>query len=283
MIPIHTSSNQLGGGYYLSGQGQGVNQDSPWPAMFQSQSFPGPWHQMPQLSASPVTVSHTGAPSPTYANHVGDGSTTSTSPVDDSHPNVASNAGGTTLITTSHINITSLTSVHHVGDESSTSAYHVESMSPAIVNTIGGIENPRHLICKPKFLCRTCEVYHLTRLCPTIVKIPEAWGSPKGPLVFEASVVSPHRISPFIDTMVMLPHSSPYLTLVVEGEFPLSPLPCILFNLELNKLSYQSHLWSILLSLQRVMCPSIISSTFLIPHLMKERDFFSPQVLSPKS
>jgi hypothetical protein len=143
MMPIHTSSNQLGGGYYLSGQGQGVNQDPSWPAMFQSQSFPGPWYQMPQLTASPVTVSHTGAPSPTSASHVGDGSTTSTSHVDNLHPTTANHAGGTTLIATSHINVTSPTSVHHVGDDSLTSTSHIDSMSPAIVNDTGGIEKPQ--------------------------------------------------------------------------------------------------------------------------------------------
>jgi hypothetical protein len=40
MMPIQTSLNQLNGGYYLFGQGQGVNQDPSWPAMFQSQYFP---------------------------------------------------------------------------------------------------------------------------------------------------------------------------------------------------------------------------------------------------
>jgi hypothetical protein len=62
MMPVQTSLNQLNEGYYLSGQGQGVNQDPSWPTMFQSQYFPRPWHQMPQITSSPIIVIHTGAP-----------------------------------------------------------------------------------------------------------------------------------------------------------------------------------------------------------------------------
>jgi hypothetical protein len=186
--------------------------------MFQSQSFPGPWHQIPQINASPVTVSHTGAPSPTSVSHVGDGSTNYTIHVDNPHSAAASHVGGTTLITTSHINVTSPTSIHHVGDESPTSACHVESMSSAVVSDAGGIENSRHLRRKPKFLCRTCKGYHFTCLCLSTTEIPEEWGSPKGPSDYEASVVSPHLVSPFIDTVVILSQSSPDLTPVVEGD-----------------------------------------------------------------
>jgi hypothetical protein len=56
MMPVQTSLDQLGGGYYLSGQGQGVNQDPSWPAMFQIQSFPRPWYQM--LRNPPLVYSH---------------------------------------------------------------------------------------------------------------------------------------------------------------------------------------------------------------------------------
>jgi hypothetical protein len=152
--------DQLGGGYYLSRQGQGVNQDPSWPAMSQNQSFSGPWSQMPQLTTatSPVTASHTGIPSPTSASHVGDWSTTSACHVEDQQPTTASHAGGITLVAMSHPDITS-----------PASASHAESMSPTIVNDVGGIhtiEKPRRVRCKPKFLCRICEGDHLTRLCP---------------------------------------------------------------------------------------------------------------------
>lgn len=84
MMPVQTSLDQLGIGYYLSGQGKGVNQNPSWPAMFQSQSLSGPWYQIPQpTTTSPVTTSHIGATSPTYANHVGDWSMTSVSHVQD--------------------------------------------------------------------------------------------------------------------------------------------------------------------------------------------------------
>jgi hypothetical protein len=64
MMHVQTSMDQLGGGYYLSRQGHGVNQDPSWPAMFQNQSFPGPWSQMTQLitTTSPVISIHTVAP-----------------------------------------------------------------------------------------------------------------------------------------------------------------------------------------------------------------------------
>jgi hypothetical protein len=61
--------------------------------MFQSQYFPRPWHQMPQINASPVTISHTGAPSPTFVSHVGDELTTSTSHVDKLHLAATGHAG----------------------------------------------------------------------------------------------------------------------------------------------------------------------------------------------
>jgi hypothetical protein len=43
--------------------------------MFQNQYFPEPWNQMPQSTTSLVPVIHIGAPSPTSAIHVRDGST----------------------------------------------------------------------------------------------------------------------------------------------------------------------------------------------------------------
>jgi hypothetical protein len=192
--------------------------------MFQGQYFPRPWYQMPQPTASLVTISYTRAPSPTSASHVGDGSKTSTSHIDIPHPTSSIHVGGITLDTTSHINITSPTSVHHVGDDSLTSASHIESMSPVVANDIGGIVKHRCLRHKPNFLCKTCEESHLTRLCPVTIGIPEAWGTPKGTSDSEAFVVSPHSVSPFINMVVILLQSSPDLTPVVRVMCPLSLL-----------------------------------------------------------
>jgi hypothetical protein len=185
--------------------------------MFQSQSFPGSWYQMPQPTSNIVTTSHNGVPSPTSSSHVEYGSTTSTIHVNEPHPVATSHAGGITLVATSHINVTSPNSVRHVGDDSLASSSHVESMSPTIVNDGGGIKNHICLRRKPKFLCRNCKGNHLTRLCPVTVGIPEAWDSPKGPLDSEASVVSPHLFSPLIDTKTLSMQSSPDHTPVVEG------------------------------------------------------------------
>jgi hypothetical protein len=223
MMLIHTSMNQLNGGYYLFGQGHRVNQDPSWPAMFQSQYFLGNWHQMPHLAAIPVTIIHTRDPSPTSVSYVGDESTTPASFVDNSCLVIASHAGSTTLITMSPINATSPTSVRHVGDDSHASSYHVESMSLSIVNNVLDIENPRCLRRKPKFLCRTCEGNYLTHLCTVTIGIQEALGSPKGPLDSEASVFSPHTAPPLINMVVTLLQSPLELTPVFEGDA--SPIP----------------------------------------------------------
>jgi hypothetical protein len=178
---------------------------------------------MPQYTVSPVTVSHTGSPSPTSASHVEDGSTTPKSHVDNLHPASANHVGGTIIFSMDHINATSLTHVHHVGDGALTSTSHVESTSLVVVNDIGGIEKPRRIRRKPKFLCRTCEGDHITHLCPATAKIPEAWGSPNGPTNSEACVVSPHLVPPLIDTVVTSLQSSPDLIPIVEGD--VSPIP----------------------------------------------------------
>jgi hypothetical protein len=203
MMHVQTSMDQLGKGYYLYGQGQGVNQDPSWPAISHNQSFPEPWSQIPQLTTatSPVIASHTGVPSPTAASHVGDWLTTSASHVEDQQPIVASHVGGITLVAMSHPDITSLAS-----------SSHAQIMSPTIVNDVGGmhmIEKPRHIRRKPKFLCRICEGDHLTRLCPTTAGIPKAWSSPRGPLGSESSLVSQHFVSPLIDMTIMSMQSSP--------------------------------------------------------------------------
>jgi hypothetical protein len=191
--------------------------------MFQNQYFPGQWLQMPQLTttSSPITASQTAAPSPTIAIHVRYWSKTSASHVEDPQIIATIHVGGITPVTTSHIDVTSPSFVHHMGDDSPAFSSHTESMSPAIVNDVGGthmIEKLRHLRHKPKFLCRNCKGNHLTRLCPATVGIPEAWFSPEDPSGSEAYVVSPHLVSPLIDTTVMLMQSYPEHTSVGEGD-----------------------------------------------------------------
>jgi hypothetical protein len=112
----------------------------------------------------------------------------------------------------SHIDITSPTYVHHLGYEPLPSSSHAKRMSLSIVNevrVIHMIDNPRHVRRKPRFLCRTCEGYHLTHLCPATSGITEAWFSPGGPSGSEEFVVSPHFVSPFIDTKFIMMQSSP--------------------------------------------------------------------------
>jgi hypothetical protein len=230
MMPIQTYLDQLGGGYYLSRQGQGVNHDPSWPAMFQSQSFPGPWYQMPQLTASSVTASHTGAPSPTSASHVGDGSTTSISHVETHTQSIASHVGGITLVSTSHINVTSPTSVHHVGDDSLASASHVESMSPAIGNDVGASRSLDVSDVSLNSFAGLAKDITLLVYVQLLTGIPEAWFSPEGPLGSEVSVVSPHPVSPLIDMTVMPLQSSPDHTPIVEGD--VSPIPVIMHPLQ---------------------------------------------------
>jgi hypothetical protein len=70
------------------------------------------------------------------------------------------------------------------------------------------IEKPRHIRRKPRFLCKICEGIHLTHLCPVTTRIPEAWGSPKGPSGSEASMVSQHFVPSLVDTTVMSMQSS---------------------------------------------------------------------------
>jgi hypothetical protein len=186
---------------------------------------------MPQpTTTSLVNASNNGAPSLTCVSHVGDGSTTSASHVEEPQPASASHAARITLVATSHIDVTSPTFVHHVGDDSLASASHIERIPPAIVNDVGVIEKPRCLRRKPKFFCRTCKGNHLTRLCPATAGIPEAWGSPKSPSDFEAFVVSPHPISPLIDTEVMSMPSSLDLTSVVKDD--VSPIPIIMHPIQ---------------------------------------------------
>jgi hypothetical protein len=172
MIPLQTFMD-LGRGYYPARQGQGVDQDPSWPVISQNQSFLGPWSQMPQ----PIVIAS---------------------------PTVASHAGGTTVVSMSHTDITSSTPishvressptfVHHVGDEPPTSVDHAERMSLAIVSDAKGIpmiEKPRHIGCKPKFLCRLYKGGHLTRSCPTTVVVEELQSLFDNPSGSESSLVS---------------------------------------------------------------------------------------------
>jgi hypothetical protein len=165
---------------------------------------------------------------------------TSASHVEDPQPTAAIHAEGITPVAMIHIDITYPYFVHKMGDDSPTSSSHTESMSPTIVNDIGCIhmiEKPRHLICNPKFLCRTYEVNHLTQLCPTTARILEAWFSLEGPSGSEVSIVSPHPVSPLIDMIVMSMQSYPDHTLVSRVMSLLSLLSQFMFNLELKKWS----------------------------------------------
>jgi hypothetical protein len=169
-------------------------------------------------AAIPVTTCHIGITSPTSASHVGDWSTTSMSHVEYLQPTTASHVGGTSPVTACHTGIISPTFASHVGDWSKTYASHVEdlepasashtgSMSPDTASHAGGIhmiENRRCLRGKPRFLCRTCEGSHLTRLCPVTTGIPEAWSSLKGPLGSEPSMVSKHSV-PYLVYKIVTP------------------------------------------------------------------------------
>jgi hypothetical protein len=157
-MPIQTSSNHFGMNQHLFELGKEVYQDPTWLAIFQNQYFPGPWNKMPPSIASPVIVSHTGAPSPTSTSHVGDGSTSSTNYVNILPLTSTNYVGGTVLFPPNHSLVTSLASIHHTRDD---------SLSPSSY-----IQKPRCLIRKPKLFCRTCEGGHLTRLCPIISEIP---------------------------------------------------------------------------------------------------------------
>jgi hypothetical protein len=197
-MPIQTSSNHFGVNQHFFGLRQGVHQDPSWLAIFQNQSFPGPWNQMPQSITIPITISHTSAPSPTSSSHVGDGSTFSTNYVNSFPLTSTSYVGGNILFTPNNSRVTSPASIHHTGNDS--------------LSFTSYIEKPRHLRRKPKFLCRTCEGSHLTCLCPVTTRIPEAWGSPKRLSDSEASMVSPHTTSPLIVSMVPSTQFSPDLT-----------------------------------------------------------------------
>jgi hypothetical protein len=160
---------------------------------------------MPQITTTtnPVTVGHTGIISPTFIIHVVDWSMTFSSHVEDQQPSTASHAGGTSIVTSSHIAHTSPTSTIHVGDSSPTSVSHVGDLSPATASHVGGIhtiEKPRCVIHKARFLCRSCEGSHLTCLCPTTTRIPEACFSLEGPSSSDSPMVSPHSVPSLVHT-----------------------------------------------------------------------------------
>jgi hypothetical protein len=188
MMPVQTSSDHLGINHHVSGTGQGIYQDPFWLAMFQNQSFPGPWTQIPQSITIPTIVSHTSAPSPTPTSHVGDESTPSTNQANNPLPTSTNYVGGTILFTPDHSRVTSPTPIHHTGDNS------LSLTSP--------IEKPKRLRRKPKFICKTCEGSHLTHLCLVTAEILEAWGSPKIPSDSETPMIPHHTTSPLVIPMV---------------------------------------------------------------------------------
>jgi hypothetical protein len=255
MMPLQPFMNQFGGGYYPARQGHGVYQNPSWPAISQNQSFPEPWSQMSQPTAtSPVTTIHIGIISPTSINHVGDWSTTSTIHIEYQQPSVASHVKGTNLVILSHTAHTSPTYASHVGDSSSTYDIHVEGSSPTYARHVGNssptstsnvgyfllasashagsmspataihargihmIEKPRRIRCKHMFLCRLFKGDHLTRMCPTTYVVQEAWSFPRGPLVYESSLVSQHYSPSLVDTAIMSMQSSAYTPLPFGGD-----------------------------------------------------------------
>jgi hypothetical protein len=126
MMPVQTSSDHFGMNQHLTGLGQGVHQDPAWLAIFQNQSFPGLWTQMPPSIANLVTISYIGAPSPTSVNHVGDESTSSTNYVDNLPPTSTNYVRGTVLFSPNHNYVASPASIHHTGDDSLFSASYIE-------------------------------------------------------------------------------------------------------------------------------------------------------------
>jgi hypothetical protein len=195
-MPLHPFMNQYGGGYYPYGHGHGVYHNPSWLAISQNQSFLEPWSQMPQpiVATSPVTACHTGIISPTFASHVRDWSSTSTSDVESSSP----------------------TSRSHVGDLLLTSASHARIMSPATASHVGGIhtiEKHRRVICNPKLLCRICEGDHLTCLCSADVVIQEVWSLLRDPSGSDSSLASQPCL---VNTTVMPMHSSDDTPLPLE-------------------------------------------------------------------
>jgi hypothetical protein len=73
---------------------------------------------MPPYITSPVTVSHTSAPSPSSASHVEDGLTSSTNYVDSLPPTSTNYVGGTILFSLNHSHVMFPASIHHIGDDS---------------------------------------------------------------------------------------------------------------------------------------------------------------------
>jgi hypothetical protein len=155
-------------------------------------------------------------------------------------------------------------------------------MSPTIVNNVGGIEKPRHLRRKPKFLCKTCEGDHLIHLCLAIVGIPEAWGSPKGPSYSEASMVSPHLVSPLIEIALMLLQYSLNHTPIFEGD--VSPIPVVMHPI-------QPRIEEVVVSVQSLVNPTpLVEGDASFNHVLnipdptpseRERVLLSPIYLPP--
>jgi hypothetical protein len=80
------------------------------------------------------------------------------------------------------------------------------------------IDKPRRIRRKTNFLCRFCKGYHLTRLCPTIAMVQEAWSFPRGPSGSESYLVSKHSNPSFFDIEVVLMQSLASTTLIFVGD-----------------------------------------------------------------
>ena len=79
---------------------------------FRTSYFNDPW-TLPSSTTSSEGQPDTGIISPNFVSHVGDGSTTSASYVEDQQPSTTIHARDTTLVAMSHTDITSLASANH--------------------------------------------------------------------------------------------------------------------------------------------------------------------------
>jgi hypothetical protein len=167
-------------------------------------------------------------------------------------------------VTASHTGDPSPTSASDVRDGSTSSTSHVDKLHPVATSHAGGIT--------------LVSMSHINVTSPT--SIPELWFSPEGPLSSEVSVVSPHPVSPLIDTAVMSLQSSPDHTPIVEGD--VSPIHVITHPL-------QPTIEEVVIPVQSLVNPTLTFEgdassnmllAFIIMHLLNKREFYSPQVLS---
>jgi hypothetical protein len=109
----------------------------------------------------------------------------------------ASHVGVKSAVTASHTCNRFVASVSHVIDPSPTYAIHVGDPKPAIASHAEGIdyvEKPRWIGRNPKFHCKLCKGYHLTRLCPGLPKVRRLWSLSASSSDSESSEVSSQSI-----------------------------------------------------------------------------------------